>query len=186
MAVQVRECYKDGIKRILTVEPLVHVHCAMEEVLPGVHEEDGKEKLNRRNEVPVYRTRCEELPARKRGCNERLARLIERLLCDLRVLSSCDCCCKGRKRRELARQACSIDTDEHEQLWNCALCHAYPTSPDCNLVVLPASVFGFIEIGHEQTKGGLDDVLQDDVADDLPAGDMISFEEFLWRVQAIL
>jgi hypothetical protein len=52
---------------ITTIEPLVHVHCAVKHVLPGINDDDGGHELNCRHSIPVQEARGAEFPRRKSG-----------------------------------------------------------------------------------------------------------------------
>lgn len=170
----------------LTVEPSVQMHGPVQEVLPGVYDDDGPDELQSRDEVPVDETGHGQLPAREGGCDHLRAGVEDDRFRQGRVFTTGKGSREHRMSGQILRQTNRIDAYQSQQAWKGQLGDTDAPGPDSHVVLLLTNVLGSIEIRHDQTSEGLDHLLQNDIPDDVPAGDMVPLEELRGRVQTVL
>lgn len=163
------------------------MHGPVQEVLPGVHDNDGPDELQSRDEVPIDEAGHGQLPARKGGCDHLRAGVEDDRLRQGRVSTTSQ---GSRQHRmpggQILRQPDRVDAHQGQQAGEGPLGDADAPGPDGDIVLLLANVLRGVEIRNDEAGDGLDDLLQNDVPDDVPAGDVVPLEELRGRVQAVL
>lgn len=147
------------------VEPLVHVHGSVPEVLPCVDNEDGKRELQGRDTEPVDGLCKCKLP-RGKGRDE-IARgglLVEIVATTLQGGRE-----DGVANGLLGCNGASVETSKCEHRRDCSLSDADPLSPYSNIVVVLTDGSLRLNDGYGKTNGRLDDLLDDDIAEDVPS-----------------
>lgn len=152
----------------------------MEKVLPCVEDRNSDEELKPRNNELVHNLGREELPRRKAssfglGRDER------------RVVSACQCTGEEWMRAQhILRDGRSVQPKQPQERGQTALGEANARRPHGNVVALLARQGSRLDRSEEACETNLDDLLDDDFAQDLEAGDVVAARDLLWGVEAVL
>ena len=190
---RVKFCYEPSlarnkhglVKRELTVHPLVGVHPAVHEILPGVENRDGNEKLDAGDHQPVHDLCQKELPRREsRDHNSASPGQLRR---QERIVSPGQSSGQQRVlRRNILGQTRSVQPKNPQQGGQRPLRKPDARSPDCNVVVLLARHLLRVDDGEQRRKCHLYHLLNDDVARYLVARDVVAAANLLRCVQSVL
>lgn len=144
------------------VEPTVHVHQAMQEVLPGVENEDGDEELQSGDENVVDEAGDGQFPG---GENGHVGVGLEEGI----VAAGDGTSEQGVSGGHVLRDGGGVETNEGEHARDGALGETHASGPDGNVIAVLANVLGRIGELEEGAGDNLDELLNDDVAGDLVA-----------------
>lgn len=61
-----------------------------------------------------------------------------------------------------------------------------PSRPHSRIVLFPPDTFCWFQVTYSQAKNRLDNLLQDNIADDIQPGHVIPFQNFRGSVQSVL
>ena len=155
------------------------MHQAVEEILPCVEDEDGEEELKARDEDVVDELGAGQFPGGESG-NLGLGG-------EEGIVSSCQGASEKRMRgSHILGEGSGIDTEEAQQTWQGTLDEAQARSPDGDVVVgLARHLWGLGE-GEQSARDDLDDLMNNDIAGDLVAGDMIPAQNLVGCVETVL
>lgn len=164
---------------LLTVQPAVDMHQSVEEVLPSVENEDGNKVLQGWNEHVVDDLCNSKLPRSKgRGAAGGFR--------DGIVASSQSTSKERIGSRHALGDGRGIESDKTEQTGQPTLGKADASGPDSNIVVGLANHLLGLGDGQSVARRDLDDLLDDDIAEDFVACRVVARGDFLWSVQAEL
>lgn len=164
-AISVRDV-KTVVTRVEScVEPLVHVHGSVQEVLPCVDNEDSEGELQGGDSNPVDGLCKCELPRSKRRdkvtCGGLLVEIVATALQGSRE--------SWMGNGVLGCNGASVETSKGEHSGDCSLSDANPLSPGSDIVIVLANGgLGFNDC-YGKTNGCLNDLLNYYVAEDIPS-----------------
>lgn len=147
------------------VEPLVHVHGSVPEVLPCVDNKDGECELHGGNEHPVDGLGKCELPRSKGWDDVTRSSLLEEVVATTFQGGREDGVCNGL----LAGHGVGVETGKCEKVGDGTLGETDSLSPDSDIVVVLAHGGLGLKDCDGKTNSRLDDLLDDDVAEDVPS-----------------
>ena len=156
-----------------TVEPLVHVHCAVQHILPGIDDDNSCRELNGRHGIPVEEACSTQLPRSK----HRQAGVTS---------ASDDGCQSGLCCRQLGCQRRGVQAGGRQDVGNCTLSETQLLSVPGDIELCCAGGGRIVVVGEPHQGYGLDDLLQHHISKHLPTRDMIALEHLGGRVQAVL
>lgn len=160
----------------------------MPKVLPSIHDANSPNELHKRDKVPKDETSQRHLPFGEGWSNSFHARLEDNRLSHARVFPTRQSSSKHRMAApgQILGQTQCINSKQSQETRQHPLGNADALSPDSNIVFLLANTFLLIEITHGITRDCLNDLLEDDISNHVPARDMVSLENLCGCVQAVL
>jgi hypothetical protein len=78
---------------------------------------------------------------------------------------------------ESTGQSTCVQPDQRDHHWNVSLCFADPESPAGNAVFLHSVCCLLIKHGQPKAENGLDDLLDDDVAENVPSRHVVALHD---------
>ena len=158
---------------MLTVEPLVHVHCAVQHVLPGIDDDNGCHELDSRHGVPVQEACSAQLPRSKRR--------------QAGVTSASDDGCQGGLCcRQFGCQRCRVQAGGGQDEGKRTLSETQLLGVPGNIELGGAGGGRIVVVGEPHQGYGLNDLLQHHISKHLPSRDVIALEHLGGRVETVL
>lgn len=159
-----------------TIQPFVHVHEAMQPILPCIDSQYTHQELQSGNTVPVNELGYQKFP-RGKGRNNHLLAADDSSLQKVGILSAGESASKRRlRRRELGGKCCGIETNHCQTERDGALSVSDLLRVPRYVVVVLSHSRLRVEVHHSNAKDSLDDLLQNDVAEDVPSRYVIALQ----------
>lgn len=159
----------------LTVQPLVDMHQSVEEVLPSIDDSSTNKVLNSRDQEVVDGLGQCHLP---RGESRFIVCAHQRWV----VTASNSPGQQGMSVKETLGDCCSVEADEAEHSGKSSLRDTDASSPNSDVIFTLSNHLRRLGQGEKSAGDDLDDLLQDNIAGDLKAGDVVAFGDFFGRV----
>jgi hypothetical protein len=163
---------------------MIHVHRAVQPILPRIHNQNRNGKLHQRNDTPVNGLGRSNLPRRKRWRKDLFPVQNTHHLTQIRISSSS----KDMSPRGIApapSQTDRINAHQPQHHRNRPLRQPYPLRPHGHIVVLPPKLLRRIKIVHGQPKYRLYNLLQHHVPKHVPSRRMVALQQLGGGVQSV-
>lgn len=170
----------------LTVHPLVDVHQTVEEVLPCVEDRDSGEQLHTGDDQPVDGLSDKELPSGEGGDDG--VRSVKQLGGEERVVASSEGAGDERvaRSRHVLGNRGGVESEQAENGGQGALGKADAGRPDGDVVLFATNGLLVVNNLEEDGHSDLDQLLDQDIASDLVARDVVALGDLLGGVKAVL
>lgn len=164
---------------IRTVQPSVHVHQPVKEVLPGIENKDGDEELQRRHQDVVDGLCCHHLPLRKpRG---------DRLAAQEGIMTTSESAREKRmRRRHVLGNGRGVEAHDAQQSGHNTLSEADTRGPDGDVVISLSNVLWGVRQLQDGARGDLDNLLDNDISGDLISRGVVPLADLLGSMKSVL
>ena len=176
---------RKGVGCSRTVQPPVHMHSTVKEVLPGIQEDNGDDELYGGDDNMIDGLGNEEFP-RGKGRDNTPVGSGESGGEEWVVATG-----QGTGKQRVGHghvlgNGGGIETKKAKNGGQCPLRQSNSGGPDGDIIVLPTNHLGRVEEVQDIRHASLDNLLQDDIAEDFVAGCTVARGDLGWGVESVL